>query len=143
MITLKRFRRIEAILRAQGYQTLQSPAGPDGGVDILAAPGDMGVGQPRLCVQVKSGVQVCGSPILRDLIGTMQTHRAENGLLVSWSSWTKDADRLLKSHFFTVRAWDRNILIEELLKVYDRLDIIIRSELPLRQVWIPVTEDNS
>ena len=47
-------RLVESILKAQGYTTYRSPAGPDRGVDILAAPGPLGFGRPRICVQVKS-----------------------------------------------------------------------------------------
>lgn len=37
--------------------------------------------------------------------------------------------------FFALRQWDADRLVEELLRVYDRLDECIRHELPLRQVW--------
>jgi len=39
---------VEALLKAQGYTTHRSPEGPDYGIDILAAPGPLGFGQPRL-----------------------------------------------------------------------------------------------
>jgi predicted Mrr-cat superfamily restriction endonuclease len=43
---------VGAILRAQGFSTHISPSGPDGGIDILAAPGTFGFAEPRICVQV-------------------------------------------------------------------------------------------
>ena len=46
---------VASILRASGYSTLETRQGPDGGIDVVAGQGDMGFGQPRLCVQVKSG----------------------------------------------------------------------------------------
>ena len=54
-------RLVDAVLQAQGYTTHVSPPGPDKGIDILAAPGPLGFGQPRICVQVKSGnTPTCG-----------------------------------------------------------------------------------
>src|SRR5439155_10875754 len=47
-------RLVDAVLKAQGYTTFVSPPGPDKGVDILAAPGPLGFGKPRICIQVKS-----------------------------------------------------------------------------------------
>lgn len=46
---------VDEVLRSQGFRTLVSPPGPDGGVDILSGRGPMGFDQPRFCVQVKSG----------------------------------------------------------------------------------------
>lgn len=46
-------RLVNAILEAQGYTTHVSPEGPDRGVDILAAPGPMGFGSPRLTMSMK------------------------------------------------------------------------------------------
>src|SRR5690606_13110592 len=37
---------VEAILRAQDFKTYISPLGPDGGIDILAAPGTFGFAEP-------------------------------------------------------------------------------------------------
>ena len=45
---------VDAVLRAEGWETRLSPPGPDGGVDILAGRGSLGLDEPRLCVQVKS-----------------------------------------------------------------------------------------
>jgi restriction system protein len=41
-------RLVEGILRAQGYTTWRSPAGADGGADILAGAGPLGFGSLRL-----------------------------------------------------------------------------------------------
>ena len=45
---------VACILRASGYVALQTSRGRDGGVDIVAGRGDLGFGEPRLCVQVKA-----------------------------------------------------------------------------------------
>lgn len=57
-------RLVEALLKAQGYTTFASPPGPDKGIDILAAPGPLGFGSPRICVQVKSQESPVDSPTL-------------------------------------------------------------------------------
>ena len=48
-------RLVDAILIAEGHQTFLSPPGPDKGVDILAGSGELGLEEPRIVVQVKSG----------------------------------------------------------------------------------------
>lgn len=46
---------ITAILTVEGYQCIQAAPGPDGGVDITAGRGPLGLDSPRLLTQVKSG----------------------------------------------------------------------------------------
>ena len=76
-------RLVNAVLEAEGYFTQLSPAGPDGGVDILAGSGPFGFEGPRLCVQVKATASAVDVTVLRGLVGTMQTFKADQGLLVS------------------------------------------------------------
>ncbi|MCC5845350.1 MAG: restriction endonuclease [Verrucomicrobia bacterium] len=40
--------------QAKGYTVYNSDKGRDGGIDLLAAPGNLGFGEPRICVQVKT-----------------------------------------------------------------------------------------
>jgi len=58
---------VQAILDAQGFECLTSEPGPDGGVDILAGHGKMGLEAPRLCVQVKSSDSPADVKVLREL----------------------------------------------------------------------------
>ncbi len=44
---------VAAILRAMGYKTRVSDAGPDRGVDIFASPDGLGLQEPRIFVEVK------------------------------------------------------------------------------------------
>jgi len=134
-------RLIEAVLNAQGYVTYRSPEGADKGIDILAAQGPLGFGRPRICVQVKSG-GIVDHPTFSQLLGTMQSVQAEQGLLVSWDGFKPTVDKEVAKEFFRVRLWSQDTLIEELLAVYDKLDPKIRAELPLKRVWtlVPDTE---
>ncbi len=135
-------RLINAILEAQGYSTFVSPEGPDKGVDILAAPGPLGFGSPRLCVQVKSSDSALDRPTLDQLIGAMQNFSAEQGLLVSWGGFKSSVDKEIPSQFFKVRLWDQNAIIDELLEHYDSLDEDIKAEIPLKKMWsIAVADD--
>ena len=84
---------MEAVLQAEGYFTQLSPAGPDGGVDILAGRGSLGFEGPRLCVQVKATASPVDVTVLRSLVGTMQSFNAGQGLLVSWGGFTRDLER--------------------------------------------------
>lgn len=134
-------RLVEAILKAQGYTTYRSPEGADKGVDLLAAPGALGFGRPRICVQVKSQETPIDRPTLDQLIGTMQNVQADQGLLVSWGGFKSSVDREIASQFFRVRLWDQDALIKELLDNYNQLDEDLRAELPLKRIWTVATQE--
>ena len=129
-------RLVDAVLRATGYTTYLSPEGPDKGIDILAAPEPMGFGEPRVCVQVKSGDSALDRPTLDQLIGVMQNVQASHGLLVSWGGFKSSVDKEEATQFFRVRLWDQGDLINQVLEHYDQLDEDIRTELPLKRIWI-------
>ena len=129
-------RLVDAVLRARGYTTYMSPEGPDKGIDILAAPEPMGFGEPRVCVQVKSGDSALDRPTMDQLIGVMQNVQATQGLLVSWGGFKSSVDKEKATQFFRVRLWDQGDLIEQVLVHYDKLDEDIRTELPLKRIWI-------
>jgi restriction system protein len=135
---------VEAVLQAQGYTTYHSPVGADKGVDLLAAPGPLGFGSPRICVQVKSSESPIDAPTLNQLIGTMQNVHAEQGLLVSWGGFKSSIDKEIPAQFFRVRLWNQKDLIDQLLEHYDKLDADLRSELPLKRIWVvaPVDQEN-
>ncbi len=126
---------VEALLKAQGYTTFRSPEGPVQGVDILAAPGPLGFGEPRVAVQVKSSDAPVDRPTLHQLVGALQNGIAERGLLVSWGGFNSSIDRETAYDFFHVRLWDQEDLIDQLLEQYARLDEDLRAELPLKRIW--------
>jgi restriction system protein len=128
-------RLVEAVLQVQGYVTYRSPAGPDKGVDIMAATGPLGFGQPRIAVQVKSGEAPVDRPTLDQLIGTMQNVQANQGLLVAWGGFKSSVDKETAHHFFRVRLWDQDDLLDQLLAHYENLDEDLKTELPLKRMW--------
>jgi len=132
---------VSQVLRAEGYQTEVSSPGRDGGVDILAGKGLMGFDAPRLCVQVKSGDAPIDVSVFRELRGVMEDRRAEQGLLVSWSGFTRAAMEEARRQFFQIRLWDAGTLVEKLLTNYDKLTEERRAELPLKRIWALVSEE--
>jgi restriction system protein len=131
---------VDAVLRTDGWVTKVSPPGADGGVDILAGRGSLGLDAPRLCVQVKSQNTAADVTVYRTLQGTMQTFKAEQGLLVCWGGFNKVVLSEAKQGHFTVRLWDSRELVEAIYRNYERLSAEIQAELPLKRVWMLVAE---
>jgi restriction system protein len=125
---------VTALLQAEGLRCDQSPPGPDGGIDIVAGRGLLGL-DDLIVVQVKSGGQV-GSSVVKELHGNMATHGAEQGLLVAWGGLSKPGRDALKANNMRVRVWQDTDVVEAVLTNYEKLDPDIRSHLPLKQVWI-------
>jgi restriction system protein len=134
-------RLVEAVLKAQGLTTYLSPEGPDKGIDILAASGSFGFDRPRICVQVKSGDTPADRPEFTQLIGAMQSVQADQGLFVAWAGFKPTVLKEVPTHFFKVRLWNDNDLIEQLLANYEKLDEDIRAELPLKRIWTLATPE--
>ena len=122
---------VESILKAQGYTTLQTRRGADGGIDVVAGKGQMGFGEPRLCVQVKSGTAPVDLPEYDRLLGNVQSFGANHGLLVSLSDFTRPVRNRNESSFFQIRLWGAEELTQNLLETYDDLPAVIRADIPL------------
>ena len=125
---------MDAVLEADGWVTKISVPGPDGGVDILAGRGSLGLDTPRLCVQVKSQNSPADVTVYRTLQGTMQTFKAEQGLLVCWGGFNKVVLAESRQGHFMVRLWDSRDLVGAIYRNYERLPAEIQAELPLKRV---------
>ena len=134
---------VDAVLQADGWETKISPPGADGGVDILAGRGSLGLDAPRLCVQVKSQNSPSDVTVYRTLQGTMQTFKAEQGLLVCWGGVNKVVLAESRQGHFMVRLWDSRDLVRAIYRTYERLPAEIQAELPLTRVWMLVAEESS
>jgi restriction system protein len=125
---------ITGLLEAQGLNCRQSPPGPDGGIDIVAGRGVLGLDDPIL-VQVKSGGAV-GHPVVSQLQGVMASLGARQGLLVAWGGVTKPARDALKQNQLSVRVWEAADVVDGVLARYEQLDEDIKAKLPLKRVWM-------
>ena len=132
---------VDAVLRADGWNTRVSPPGPDGGVDIFAGRGPLGLDAPYLCAQVKSQDSPADVTVYRTLQGTMQTFDAEQGLLVCWGGFNKAVLQESRQGHFTVRLWDSRDLVQAIYRNYETLPAEIQADLPLKRVWMLVVEE--
>ena len=126
---------VEEILRALGFQCEKSPPGRDGGVDILAAGGELGFGSPLLCVQVKGRRDKAGDSDIKHLTGAMKTVDAEKGLFVSWSGFKGLSGNDIRRQFFSVRLWEANDLVRLIERHYDKFSDF-KERLPLKKIWV-------
>ena len=122
---------VASILEAAGYVVLQTRKGADGGVDVLAGKGDLGFGEPRLCVQVKGRTSPVDLSEYDRLQGNIASFRAEHGLLVSLGGFPKPVHDRNEQSFFVIRLWGPEELAERLLENYDLLPQDIRADIPL------------
>jgi restriction system protein len=134
-------RLVAALIRTQGYETRESPAGPDGGVDIVAGRGSLGFESPRLCVQVKSSAYTLDVKPLRELQGVMKSFGADQGLLVSWGGYKQSVHSEARRLFFEIRLWDSKDLIAMLLRNYEALPDDFQAEIPLKRIWTLVPDE--
>lgn len=136
-------RLVESILRAQGYETVRTGKGADGGVDIVAGQGPLGFGAPRLCVQVKSGSQTEDIKTVRELQGVVRQFGAQQGLLVSWGGFKGSVISEKRRLFFEIRLWDADDVIDAVLENYERLPDDVKAELPLKRIWTLVLDEGA
>lgn len=129
---------VAQILQVEGYTTKVSPPGADGGVDILAAGGTLGLGEDRICVQVKSGDGAANHDVVLRLIGSVSNTQARTGLLVSIGGVNAIAQKELDNNFFKLRLWQMPDLLKALFRTYAELPDETRAKLPLKQVWVPM-----
>ncbi len=127
---------VTAVLTAEGLLCWQAPPGPDGGIDITAGRGPLGLDPPRILAQVKSGDDQIGAPVVTQLHGVMTTHGADQGLLVAWGGLKKPARDALKNQHLKVRVWEAADVVAAVLRNYDQLPDDIKEKLPLRRVWM-------
>lgn len=136
-------RLVADILEVLGFECTVSPPGPDGGVDILAGTGPLGLDSPTLIVEVKSEPTPVGVPVVRGLHSAMTQYQADQALLVAWGGVTTPASREFAQQRTRLRIWDSEQLLEKLFATYDRLPASTRAAIPLRMAWVLDQEGSS
>lgn len=129
---------VEALLTAEGFKCRNSPPGADGGVDVLAGMGPLGMDSPKLVVQVKSQIGAVSDTVLQQLNGAIHRFQADQALLVTFGGVTGPAKTYLETQYFNIRVWTIDDLIQSIYKYYPVLDNEMKARLPLKQVWIPI-----
>ena len=71
----------------------------------------------------------------------MQSVNAEQGRLVSWKGFKTSVYKESPANFFQIRLWDQEILLDEMLAVYNKLDEDVKTEIPLKQIWSLAAHD--
>ena len=123
-------------------KTHASPPGADGGDDIVAGSGALGMESPRVVVQVKSGNYTVQHPDLQSLIGTVQDTQSDYALMVSWNGFTSPVRQRLTKLYFRVRFLGRKQILDNLFEVFEKLLEQIRIDLPLRRAWMLVPNES-
>lgn len=132
---------IAALLTADGFKCRNSPPGADGGVDILAGTGALGMDSPKLVVQVKSQTSAVSDVVLQQLNGAIHRYQADQALLVTFGGVTGPAKAYLESQYFNIRVWTMGDILNQIYKHYEKLDGEMKAQLPLKQIWVPISED--
>lgn len=127
---------VAAILRAEGMTCKVPPKGADGGIDIIAGSGVLGISAPTIIVQVKSQTSRVGSEVLDQLGGVVGQHQADHGLLVAMGGLTAPAQAKVDAQRLRVAVWDAEELIERLLKHYEVMPDTVKALIPLRRSWV-------
>lgn len=132
---------VEALLTAEGFKCRNSPPGADGGVDVLAGMGPLGMDSPKLVVQVKSQTGAVSDTVLQQLNGAIHRFQADQGLLVTFGGVTGPAKAYLETQYFNIRVWTIDDIIQSIYKHYPALDNEMKARLPLKQIWVPIDPD--
>lgn len=123
------------LLNAIGYRTKISPHGGDSGIDITAYKDEL---PPRILVQVKSQDGDIKESTIQSLKGAMR--EGDYGLFVTLSNYTKKAQKYLDSTPI-IRGINGTELVDLILKYYDNLSEKYRKMIPLKMVYIPISNE--
>lgn len=129
---------VEALLTAEGFKCRNSPPGADGGVDVLAGMGPLGMDSPKLVVQVKSQTGAVSDTVLQQLNGAIHRFQADQALLVTFGGVTVPARSYLETQYFNIRVWTIDDIIQSIYRHYPALNSEMRARLPLKQIWVPI-----
>jgi restriction system protein len=132
---------IEALLTAEGFKCRNSPPGADGGVDVLAGMGALGMDSPKLVVQVKSQTNAVSDEVLQKLSGAIHRFKADQALLVTFGGVTAQAKKFLESEYFEIRVWSIEDILEMVYKHFASLPEELKARLPLKQIWVPIDSE--
>lgn len=126
---------VAGLLRAMGYKTKVSPAGPDRGKDIIASPDGFGFESPRIIVEVKHRTASMGSQEIRSFLGGR--HKDDKGLYVSTGGFSKDAKYEAERANIPLTLMDIDDLVQAVVENYEKMDMDTQRLLPLKKLFWP------
>ncbi len=126
---------VASLLRALGYRTIVSPAGPDRGKDIVASRDGFGFEPPRIVVEVKHRKGQMGAPEIRAFLGGR--HAEDRGLYVSTGGFSREAYFEAERASTVTHLMTLDGLAQALIDNYERLDERGRALLPLVKLYWP------
>lgn len=127
---------VAGILRAMGYKTEVSSAGPDLGKDIVASPDGFGFESPRIIVEVKHRKGAMGSSAIRSFLGGR--HKDDKGLYVSTGGFTKDARYEAERANIPITLLNMDDLVKKLVEHYEKIDHKTQRLVPLKMLYWPI-----
>lgn len=120
----------EALLRALGYEVEQTPPSRDGGFDVKATVGELGLW--RIFVEVKNRQVKAGEPMVRDLAGVLANKsNTDAGILISFSGFAPGAKTFAEGSSKRIKLMDGYDFIDLWRKHYDKLSDEDKKLLPL------------
>lgn len=125
---------VAAVLEAIGYTATVTSASKDHGVDVIAHPDPLGLEQPFVKVQAKSGTGAIGEPLVSQLIGSL--HDREKGIFVSLGGFTTEA-RSKARNSGKVSLIDAKQFVSLFLDHYEKLEPSWQAKFPLARVYVP------
>jgi restriction system protein len=75
------------------------------------------------------------------MAGVMHRFQADHGLLVAWGGFNQSVRAEGAPEYFRIRLWDANDVVRAVQTHYALLPPHIRAEIPLKQVWALVPQD--
>jgi len=125
---------ISGLLEGMGYNVELGPKGADDKKDIIAYTDELGVKDPTIRVEVKSGSSTSGVEDIRALAGVLEGN--VKGLFVSRMGFTSAAKTFAKNKS-EISLLTGEEVVELILKHYNKLPPFLKEWIPLKQVWIP------
>ncbi|MFZ6645455.1 restriction endonuclease [Undibacterium sp. TJN25] len=126
---------VAGLLRAMGYKTQVSPAGPDRGKDIIASPDGFGFENPRIIVEVKHRNGQMGTQQIRSFLGGR--HKDDRGLYVSTGGFSKEAYYEAERASVPLTLWTLDNLVRALIEHYEQTDSETKRLVPLKKTYVP------
>lgn len=127
---------VAGLLRAMGYRTKVSEAGPDRGVDIFASPDGLGLEEPRIFVEVKHRTGTAmGAQAIRAFLGGRKP--GDRCFYVSTGGFTKDARYEAERSSVPLMLVGLPELRELVVEHYENLDASTTALVPLKRLYWP------